>query len=674
MVLIQSNPQTERIIPDHPPGPPESLRTIYDVARWRAEQTSDEVVFIFLDDGEREGATLTYGQLDERARAVAAQLQKRGATGERVLLLCQPGYDFVVGCYGCFYAGAVPVPAYPPDPMRLQRTIPRLRAVVNDAGAKFVLGSTDTIKLMPQALGNAEYTLALSDLTDAEIANWQPHPWREQDVAVLQYTSGSTGEPRGVMVTHANFMSCLLSMQHEDSPDVVGMTWLPPYHDMGLVGGILLPIFSGRPVVIMSPVAFLESPVRWLRAISHYRVKTSIGPNFSYDLCTRKIRPEDCEGLDLSCWTIAVVGAEPVRPSTLERFSKMFAPYGFSRDAFMPAYGLAEAVLNVTADHRWEPLTITQFSHKALEENRVERVDSSHPDARPLVACGKAWPGYRVIIVDPQTRRPLEPERVGEIWIQSPTVTAGYWKRPEETERIFNARLDNGDGPFLRSGDLGFYSAGQLYVTGRLKEVIILGGRNFYPQDIERVVANSHPTLRPDTGAAFSCELDGEERLVVVQEAKRSDRYDLGDIIADIRRELAEEFTISPYVVVLIAGGSLPKTSSHKIQRRECREMFLKGELKVIKEWRARAVLDDLAGMLRAYIEGKYAGPIRPTTMLFADLGMGSIDAVMFAERIEEHFKEDFPFNAFLAELQSRGLNDISVGDLARFLQRNLPG
>lgn len=676
MVLAQSAQllAPARTIPDHPPGPPDELRTIVEVLRWRAERTPDVRVFTFLD-GDHEIATLTYSELDERARAIAAELQKRGALGERVLLLSMPGLDFVTSCYGCLYAGAMPVPAYPPDPLRLQRTIPRLQAIVRDAGAKFVLGSTETIQLVPQGLGNApRHTLSLPQLERGRADDWEPYEADERDVALLQYTSGSTGDPRGVMVMHGNILHCLGTMHHEDTPDVVGMTWLPPYHDMGLLGGVFVPVYSGRPIIVMSPVAFLERPVRWLQAISRYRVKTSIGPNFSYDLCVRKTRPQDCADLDLSCWTIAVVGAEPVRPATLDRFVDMFAPHGFRREAFMPAYGLAEAVLNVTAGHYWEPPIVSTFAAAALEEHRAEPAARDDAGARTLVACGKAWPGHRVLVVDPQTCRPVEAGRVGEVWIQSPSVTAGYWNRPEETERLFHARLANGDGPFLRSGDLGFFHDGELYITGRLKDVIILGGRNFYPQDIEQVVAASHPSLRQDTGAAFACEIDGEERLIVVQEARRSDRYALDEVIAAIRREVAAEIGVAPYAVVLIAGGTAPKTSSGKIQRRACRDLFRKGELKVLAEWRAAAVLNDLITLLRSYHDSQYSGPMDDRTMMFADLGMGSIDAVMFAEKIEEHFGKDFPFNEFLAELRTRGLNDISVGDLARFLRRYLSG
>ncbi|HIQ21835.1 MAG TPA: hypothetical protein EYH34_11455 [Planctomycetes bacterium] len=582
-----------------PPGPPGHLTSLVDVARWRAMHQSDEPLYIYLKDGERESGQLTFGQLDRRARAIAAELQARGAVGERVLLLFPPGLEFNAAIFGCLYAGAVAVPAYPPDPLRLDRTLPRLKAILRDAQARLVFGTEELLRLVrgPLAPLGAAEVVALEAMRHDRPSQWTPVDGGPDRLCLLQYTSGSTGNPRGVILTHRNLMHNLWTMHLQDSDGVVGVIWVPPYHDLGLIGGVFLPLYSGRRIVVIPPVAFLQQPVRWLRAISRYRVKTAGAPTFGYELCVRKFRPDGDGQLDLSSWSIAVVGAEPVRAEAIERFVRTFEPYGFHPETFMPAYGLAEAVLHVTGGQRGEGYVIRSFSGRALERHRVEEVPPDDSDARRLVGCGRPVPGERVVIVDPRSRRPVAPGGVGEIWVQSPSVAQGYWNRPRQTERIFRARLaGEANGHYLRTGDLGFFHEGQLFVAGRLKELIILGGRNFYPQDIELTVRNSHPALRSGSGAAFSCVMEGREQLVVVHECRGSSRFRLEDVVAKIRRELATEYLLTPYAILLIPGGTLPRTSSGKIRRRACRGMFLAGRLKVLIEWRAEGWEPALAG------------------------------------------------------------------------------
>ena len=370
---------------------PPSLRTLVDVARWRARTEPDRPAFFFLADGEAESGRMSYGALDAQARAVGAGLCAHGAAGRRVLLLCEAGADFTSAFYGCLYAGALAVPAYPPDPLRLNRTLPRLRAILKNARARFVVGSREILEYVTEGLGRSRRleVLPIDRLAWDGADDWLPEPTDERQLAFLQYTSGSTRAPRGIMLTHGNVMSSVAGMHREDMDGVVGVIWLPPYHDMGLLGGVLLPVYSGRPIAIMPPRAFIERPIRWIRAISRYRATTTGAPNFAFELCVRKFSPDDCEGLDLSCWKIAVIGAEPVRAETLDRFTETFAPYGFRREAFMPAYGLAEATLNVTAEAATRrrsssvtstPTPVMRFSarkSRASSSNRARQAASS---------------------------------------------------------------------------------------------------------------------------------------------------------------------------------------------------------------------------------------------------------------------------------------------------------
>jgi amino acid adenylation domain-containing protein len=569
-------------------GATPALRTLVDIGRHRAELSPHRLAYTFLRDGETQEASFTYRQLDVRARAIAAHLQKRRAKGERILLVFDPGLDYVAAIIGSFYAGAIAVPVYPPDPFRLARTVPRLQAVVKNAEAKFLLSTR-------QVLGDAggplwdicrEGTIPLEDICEVESEDWRPIESDPRQVALLQYTSGSTGEPRGVTLTHANLMhnfSALFDLMHV--PGAVGVHWLPPYHDMGLIGGILLPLYAGRRTVLMSPLAFMQRPLRWLKAIDRYRGTTSGGPNFAYDLCARKIKPEECEGLDLSCWQVLVNGAEPVRADTLTRFLEKFAPYGLKAESLAPAYGMAETTLVISGVPTGVAPKVRTFQGKALEANQIQAVAAHDGAARKLVGCGPPALDVEVKIVDPETGCLVGRGGVGEIWVRSPSVGQGYWNRPEETERSFRATLPGHGGAYLRTGDLGFLHEGELFVVGRLKELIILAGRNFLPHDIEQTLQDAHPALKADGGAAFSIEQDGEERLVIVQEVIRPKRYDPDAVIAAMRQSLAEQFDLTAHAIALIPSGSLPKTSSGKTRRRQCREDFLAGRLNLLRQW-----------------------------------------------------------------------------------------
>ena len=556
-----------------------TLSTLIDLLLFRSLNEPTLTAYRFLvDDGET--ASITYGELDLRARSIAALLQSRGLDRERVLLAHPPGLDFIAAFFGCLYAGAVAVPVSLPQ---TKRGFERFEAIASDAQAAGVLTTR-------QVLSRFERFdwLTSDDLSDDDAAHWREPVFDDKALAYLQYTSGSTSTPKGVMVTHANVLENSAYIQHgfAHGPGSVSLSWLPHFHDMGLVDGILQPVFSGFTGLLMSPAALLQNPARWLQAISRYRVTHSGGPNFAYDLCVRRIDESQRASLDLSSWKVAYNGAEPVRHETLERFVEGFAPCGFRREAFYPAYGLAEATLKVTGGVRDVGPVYCAVNAPALEQHRVIPAESGVSDSRTLVSCGRAALGTEVAIVNPESLRLCEADEVGEVWVSGPGVAAGYWNRPEETENTFNALLSNG-GRFLRTGDLGFVREGELFVTGRLKDLIIIRGRNHYPQDIERAVYSSHLALKPDGGAAFSVELENEERLVVVHEIDTRYRHEAAAIVETIREAIAEEFEIQPAAVVLIRSGTLPKTSSGKVRSAACRRDFLEDRLSVIAQWRA---------------------------------------------------------------------------------------
>ena len=569
---------------------PDGLPILNDVLRRRAAEQPERVGYTFLADGETESEHLTYGELETRARAVAVALREQAAPGDRAVLLFPPGLDFVAGFFGCLYAGVVAVPLVPPS---FRKGASRLRAVLEDCSPRVVL-TTSTLAGRAGAEEWREVSwLALDEIADGAEAAWVDPGAGPETVAFLQYTSGSTGEPNGVVVTHGNLAyneeAIRTTFGQSEGSRIVG--WLPLYHDMGLIGNVLQPLWVGAPCTLMAPVSFLQRPRRWLEAISRYRATTSGGPNFAYDLCVRKVPPAEREGLDLSCWDVAFNGAEPVRAATLERFAEAFSGAGFSRRAFSPCYGLAEATLLVSGtSHGNEHRTLT------LDAGALGRHEIAGPGGgeAEVVLTGSGAPAadQDALVVDPETRRATAPDRVGEIWVRGPSVARGYWGREGVSEETFAAHLASGEGPFLRTGDLGFLADGELFVTGRLKDLIILRGRNLYPHDIETTVDGCHSSLRPGCAAAFSRDEDGEERLVVVQElAPRTREIDPAaaeEVAEAVRRAVADDHEAQVHELVLIRAGALPKTTSGKIRRRACRELLLAGELPVL----ARSRLD----------------------------------------------------------------------------------
>ena len=577
------------------------FRSVDEILRFRAQVQREGRAYTFLSDGESESSRITYGKLDGRSRAIASVLQHWQAQGERALLLYPPGLDFIAAFLGCLSAGVVAVPAYPPHPAQPRGGLSRVSAIAKDARISVIL-STEALAPMGQALALESPELAEARwLTTDRVSESASREWGEPGLdrdtpAFLQYTSGSTAEPKGVMVSHGNLLHNLayINSCERNDDESVSVSWLPFYHDMGLIEGILEPLFCGYPVYLMPPTAFLQRPIRWLQAISRYRATNSGGPNFAYDLCLRKITPEQREGLDLRCWRIAYNGAEPVRYETMKRFAETFEPRGFRWSAFYPVYGQAEATLVITSGRRPHEPLIKEVDTGALSKDQGIEAHGSEIDTVRLVACGPPEFGTSVVIVHPESLTPCEPGTVGEIWTQSPSVTKGYWNRPEETERTFRAYLESsGAGPYLRTGDLGFMLDGELFVTGRIKDLLIVRGRKHYPQDIELTVERSHPAIRAGCSAVCSVQGAGGEQLVVVAEVDprrltlTSHLTDPGleSLIGAIRQAVSEQHELQVAAVSLLKPGEIPKTTSGKLRRHACRERFLAGTLDPLLQW-----------------------------------------------------------------------------------------
>ena len=662
---------------------------------------SDRVAFTFLIDGELEGARLTYRELDRRARAIGAWLQQHANPGERALLVYPSDLEFISAFFGCLYAGVIAVPTYPPQ-TRTKRSIAKVQAITDNARPAAILTTSSLSSTVESVFAQVQnlhgVPLINTDSVDNHLAaTWQKPAIDSSTLAFLQYTSGSTGIPKGVMLTHGNLLhnAAIINRQYELSPEEHGLSWLPLYHDMGLIGMIIEALYIGAQTTIMSPAAFLQRPVRWLQAISRTRATMSGAPNFAYDLCVRKITPEQKEELDLSSWTKAFSGSEPVRHETLERFAEAFATCGFRPGYFLSSYGLAEATLLVAGMYTENPPTALAIQADALKQNRVVKAstDSLHKDIRTYIGSGPPPSGLRVVIAHPDLRTMCSPGEIGEIWASGPSIAQGYWQRTEETQRTFKVYLaDTGEGPFLRTGDLGFMQDGELFITGRLKDLIIIRGRNYYPEDIEMIVEQSHPALRPSCGIAFSIDVMDEEQLVIVHEVERHYRnLNVDEVVTAIRQAVAEQFELQVYAVVLVKIGSIPKTSSGKLQRNACRERFFDGLLDIVGEWTQPPGEDsvwvgvsDLVGqesqtdgamnerhireelllaepgkrqrLLEDYICEKIASTLKlPLSRLnyeqpLNSLGLDSLTAFELKTWIEEELKVDVPITAFLQE------------------------
>ena len=591
---------------------------IVEILQQQAKTKPEKIAYIFLEDGENKEIKLTYQELDLQARAIAAQLQKLVSPGARALLVYSynSGLEFIAAFFGCLYAEVVAVPCHPPQ-NRL--TIAEVQTRLESSAAEAILTDSSLFNKLKTKLSQVEnsqlHWLNTNKLNNSE--SWVSPELNQNTLAFLQYTSGSTGEPKGVMITHG----CLLQNQEMlrlafgHSEQTIGVGWLPLFHDMGLIGNVIQVVYLGASCVMISPVSFVQKPIRWLQAISKYQATTSGAPNFAYELLCDRVKEDQLAKLDLSSWEVAFCGAEPVQAQTMEKFSRKFTKSGFRKAAFFPCYGMEEATLMITGGNKAKFPTIKHLDKVALEQNEAVVGKKAQKGITTIVSAGYPWLDGKIAIVDPQSLAECATNQIGEIWFSSSTVGQGYWQLPQATEETFQVSLGEQD-KFLRTGDLGFIDNGELYITGRLNDVLVFWGLNHYPQNIEQTIAECHSGLKANCGAAFAVTVAGKEQLVVVQEIERSYRKSLvlDDVVEAIRWAIFQEHFIDIYGIVLLKPGRLPKTSSGKVQRNTCRSKFLDKSLDIWEQW---YLSDSKSSDVTALWE-RYTNPITYVRMISA--------------------------------------------------------
>jgi acyl-CoA synthetase (AMP-forming)/AMP-acid ligase II len=587
---------------------------IIDLLDDREQYQPNKTAFTFLKDGETQLVNLTYQELTRQAKAIASHLDAlKIKRGDRAVLVYpfDGALEFIAAFFGCLYAGIIAVPCYPPQ-NRL--ALKDLQSRLVSCQSEIILTTKSYLAKLKSQLVTSEANsnfqnlqwLATDEVSEDFVYNCTQKKCDRDTLAFLQYTSGSTGIPKGVMVTHGCILhnQKMLQMAFGHTEAASGVGWLPLFHDMGLIGTVLQAVYLGSPCLFMSPVTFIQKPIRWLQAVSRYQATTSGAPNFAYELLTRRATDEQIASLDLSNWTVAFCGAEPIRAETLDQFATKFAPCGFRREAFYPCYGMAEATLFITGGIKTEPPVVKYVESVALEKNQVVTTSSPKEGYKAIVGCGRTWLDGKIAIANPETLTLCPPNRIGEIWVSGSGITKGYWNLPEETERTFQAYLkDTGKGPFLRTGDLGFVDDGELFITGRLTDLMVFWGFNHYPQHIEETIEKCHPALRAGGGAAFAIAVNGEDKLVIVQEIERSYRQSLvvDEVVEAIRWTVFQEHFIDVYGIVLLKTGSIPKTSSGKVQRKACKSQFLEGSLEIVGEWRSQQQ-SDMVSLINRYL------------------------------------------------------------------------
>lgn len=661
-----------------------SFSNLYESLLKQVKEKPHQFAFTYLVDGEKKEENISYQELDSRARAIASTLQEITNPGDRVVMLYPPGLDFIATLYGCFYAGVVAVPLYPPQPGQLRQTLPKFVTMAQDAQAKIILcnqlvySKRAFLKMMAGKL-RAYQWINTNKIPQEVGSTWKEPETHQEDIALLMYTSGSTGNPKGVMLTHGNLLHHIaedseitkdLGMElGKDLTNERGVSWVPPYSIAGLVESILFPVYLGGNIVLMSPLDFLSKPSRWLEALTRYRGAVSGGPNFAYDLCVERIPFGERGSLDLSNWIFAMNGTEPIRPATLERFMDAFGPCGFRPESWAPTYGITEGGLMITLGWHHKPPGIFTMNngYGASSEKKI------------LVGCGDLRRGNKTLAVNPETLCECSPGEIGEIWLSGPTVAKGYWNKPEETQKTFRGFLaDTGEGPFLRTGDLGFIQKNEVILTGRLKEMIIIRGLNYYPVDIEQTVEKAHPQIPKGRGAAFSVDVGDEERLVVVQEVGSLKRSEVEEVISSIRKAISSNHGLQAHAVALIKWDTIPRTPTLKVQRLICRKQFLNGKLKIVGEHflaegmvkqnknvttpdivkrssllkenkrKRRKLLESYFRVQISEITGVLSTDLDAKTFL-SNLGLDSLMATQLATRLREDLEVDIPLQTIFS-------------------------
>ena len=587
------------------PSQPES--NIVEILNHRAISQGEKTAYIYLKDGENKEVVLTYRELETQAKAIAIRLKQIVDPGARVLLVYSYSgcLEFITAFFGCLYAGVIAVPCHPP---KNRLTTIEVKTRLQSAEAEVVLTESSLFgKLKTQLAewGNVNIQCLNTDKVSLDqIDDWTMPQLDTDTLAFLQYTSGSTGEPKGVMISHSCLMQNqeMLKQAFGHTSDLVGVGWLPLFHDMGLIGNVIQPIYMGAFCVLISPVNFVQKPIRWLQAISKYKATTSGAPNFAYDLLCDRVTVAQAAQLDLSSWQVAFCGAEPVQIETMTKFSRKFANSGFSASTFYPCYGMAEATLIITGGDKAELPTVKYLDKTALEQNKVVTLEKSHPNTLGVVSAGYPWLDGQVAIVNPDSLAKCAANEIGEIWFSGSSVGQGYWQLPDKTQATFKALLNK--QKYLRTGDLGFLDDGELYITGRLNDVLVFWGLNHYPQHIEQTVEQCHPGLKPNCGIAFSVEVGGKARLIIAQEIKRSHRKSivLDEVVEAVRWQVFQQHFIDIYGIVLLSPGRMPKTSSGKVKRSTCKTKFLEGSLDIWSEWYLNDVQSsDVTGLFKRY-------------------------------------------------------------------------
>ncbi|WP_280475107.1 AMP-binding protein [Nocardia farcinica] len=641
-----------------------------ELLRVRASEKSDDIAFVFLDDAGRQAQALDYGDLHRRAEAFAARLTRDFKLGDRVLLLHPPGLDYVVSFYACLYAGLVAVPLFPPQRNRVNH----VEAVARDCAAAAVVSTPEVLAEMANLSGDlfvSRLPRVSTEYTDDLPVEFEPPEIDGSQIAYLQYTSGSTSTPKGVIIDHAMALQQVreLAFSWEVDATSVVVSWLPHFHDFGQVSSVLMPVYVGGGAVLMAPSTFVKNPFRWLAAVTEYRGTHSGAPNFAFDLCVDKITPAERAELDLASWRLVSNGAEPVRLGTLERFEKTFAPHGLAPTALSPGYGLAEATLKVcsgTPDRRYRTV---RLDDAALGRRKIVPSTAEHGSTE-LVGCGGTVLETEVAIVEPETGRRVGDDELGEIWVSGPIVAPGYWNRPEDSEQTFRARIvgDDSGRTYLRTGDLGFVHEGELFICGRVKNLMIVNGVNYYLEDLEATVVGSDEALRAGAVIAFSVERDGQENLVLVAEYRPDTTRAPEELVTVMHTAVSRKHAVAPAAIVLIAAGTIPRTTSGKLRRQQCKADFLAGSLQEIHRWEGMVTITEettggaapagggmpsmrelvrqgLATQVSEWITanlGAEAGRVRTSRSLIEN-GFGSVDQMDLHERLETWSGKRFP-------------------------------